>query len=936
MKKLIIFMLLACSCLFLLADIEDIQLDIGEQNIILGEQTTLPVQTSSLSGYGVISYELNIAYDTQKLTFLEIVKTNTLSANGMISVNEVNGILHIGAIFTNPLYGQGNLLNLKFSAQNPGLAEVNFVSAVMNTTSLMNLYGGSIYIENQPISASLSVGNYLLQTGSSFSLPIIATGLAGMNCISFQFKFRFDPAVINVISVNNSGSSSEGWEINNRTSSGLISVAGMGTMPITADGTLIFIDIEVLPTAITFSHLQLETVLFNTQPAVSVVDGRLDVYNLWNLYIEGELDIMAIHNNNPLFIWNVINSSATPFECEFQAGSDDNWEIAEYYASGWIENYTSQQLLNLVYGTALFARIRLRIGDFISPWQELAGHLIPLPGSAVCLSPLPNALNVILNPVLSWQSGLGDPPLGYRLYFGTNTPPSNIVNGTDLGLVTTWQPSSPLQYNIVYYWQIIPYNTYGEPSSCPIWSFTTHDANAIVQYPYLKDFYDGSVTSGGWTTFYSGSAGSNWRINTTNGISGSKCITVGRAPGTYWYISPAVINPNCGSALSFYIKDYSSNSTYDIVGENLEIMLSTTGSTPQNFTHCLLSLDNFAVTTSYISFTVDLTQFASQSIYLAFKRVSNNGNYLFIDNIQLEQYIPQITLNTSVLVFPTLKPGQTANANFSISNSGTGILSGNLIYPEGFFGVNSFSGNSNTIEVSYHPWSTGGGSYPLQITSSGGNTILYLQANCGEEIQPCESLTNSGYIDNNWQLSSAEKHNGSSSWTTISPEMYLISSWMQGGNGKGFGFWAKANSASSIAIYLNSTGYAIEQNYLYHSNIPLDNNWTYHRISFSDYIDLSVSVKLVCDSGIFIDDIDMSNFLAPQTPEVLITKTETVPTISWLPTFNCLSYNVYASSNLTDWSLISPANFQETLWVDNSQLEHRFFKVCGVNGKISE
>jgi len=152
-------MLLACSCLFLLADIEDIQLDIGEQNIILGEQTTLPVQTSSLSGYGVISYELNIAYDTQKLTFLEIVKTNTLSANGMISVNEVNGILHIGAIFTNPLYGQGNLLNLKFSAQNPGLAEVNFVSAVMNTTSLMNLYGGSIYIENQPISASLSVGS---------------------------------------------------------------------------------------------------------------------------------------------------------------------------------------------------------------------------------------------------------------------------------------------------------------------------------------------------------------------------------------------------------------------------------------------------------------------------------------------------------------------------------------------------------------------------------------------------------------------------------------------------------------------------------------------------------------------------------------------------------------------------------------------------------
>lgn len=932
MKKLIILMLLACSGLGLMAAVEDIQLDIGEQNITLGEQTTLPVQTSSLSGYGVISYELNIAYDTQKLTFLETVKTNTLSANGMISVNEVNGILHIGAIFTNPIYGQGSLLGLKFSAQSPGLAEVNFVSATMNTASLTNLIGGSIYVENQPISTSLSIGNYLLHPGSSLSLPLSANGLAGMNCISFQFNFSFDPAVINVTSINNSGSISEGWEISCRTSSGLISVAGMGTTPINADGTLISINIEVLPAATSFSPLQLQNVLFNTQPAVSVLDGRLDVYDLWNLHIEGESDIMAIHNNNPLFIWNVLSSSSTPYECEFQAGSDDNWDIAEYYSSGWIVNYTSQQLFNLIYGTSLFARIRLRIGDFISPWQELAGHLIPLPGPAVCLNPLPNTLNVILNPVLSWQNGTGDPPFGYRLYFGTNNPPNNIVNGTDLGLVTTWQPSSPLQNNTVYYWQIIPYNDYGEPSSCPIWSFTTYDANAIVQFPYLKDFNDGSISSGGWTTFYNGSSGSNWRINTTSGISGSKCITVGRATGTYWFISPAVINPNCGSALSFYLKDYSNNPTYDITGEDLEIMISTTGPTPQSFTQCLLSLDNFAVTSTYASFSVDLSQFANQSIYFAFKRVANNGNYIFIDNIQLDKYIPELTVNTSMLVFPTLKPGQTVNASFNISNSGTGILSGNLLFPEGFSGINSFTGNNNTIEISYHPLETGGGSYPLHISSNGGNIIISLQANCGEEIQPCESVNNTGFITTSWQLSSIEKHNGLTSWTANSPEGCLISSWMTGGVGKGIGFWAKANSESSIAVYLNSSGYSLEQNYLYHSSIAINNNWTYYRIPFSDYLGLSVSVKLVCNSGIFIDDIDMSNFLDPQPPEIEINNTDTGPVLSWLPGLNCLSYNIYTSDNLVDWALISPPNFSGTLWQENTPSEYKFFKVCGVNG----
>jgi len=145
MKKIIVLAILALALMGLSASISDIQLDIGELNTICGYEVTVPIVCSSLTGNGVISYELEISYDTARLDFIEPVKTSTLSANGMVSVNEVNGVLHIGAIFTNALYGQGTLLGLKFTAIFPGTADLLFDSAVMNTTSLTQLSGGAGY-----------------------------------------------------------------------------------------------------------------------------------------------------------------------------------------------------------------------------------------------------------------------------------------------------------------------------------------------------------------------------------------------------------------------------------------------------------------------------------------------------------------------------------------------------------------------------------------------------------------------------------------------------------------------------------------------------------------------------------------------------------------------------------------------------------------------
>lgn len=99
------------------------------------------------------------------------------------------------------------------------------------------------------------------------------------------------------------------------------------------------------------------------------------------------------------------------------------------------------------------------------------------PNPAVNVSPFDGAVNIAIDGTLNWTNDGGALPIGYRICFGTDgggiTPPANIENNTDLGLVTTYIPASPLSFNTTYYWMIIPYSDEGDATGNVIWSFTT-------------------------------------------------------------------------------------------------------------------------------------------------------------------------------------------------------------------------------------------------------------------------------------------------------------------------------------------------------------------------------------------------------------------------------------------------------------------------------
>lgn len=156
--------------------------------------------------------------------------------------------------------------------------------------------------------------------------------------------------------------------------------------------------------------------------------------------------------------------------------------------------------------------------------------VLDLPDCSVPVSPLSGASNVLIGTNLEWQGVTG--ATGYILYFGSNNPPTNIVNGTNLGNVTVFNPAADLSYSTVYYWKIVPYNANGSNTACSVWNFTTEPAPGGTTQLSYSDFEAGV---GIWTD------------------GGGDCARY--TAGTYASGGVAAMNiqDNSGTASSFYL-----------------------------------------------------------------------------------------------------------------------------------------------------------------------------------------------------------------------------------------------------------------------------------------------------------------------------------------------------------------------------------------------
>ncbi|MCW3102009.1 MAG: hypothetical protein JWO09_449 [Bacteroidetes bacterium] len=134
----------------------------------------------------------------------------------------------------------------------------------------------------------------------------------------------------------------------------------------------------------------------------------------------------------------------------------------------------------------------------------LTSAIPPAPNCATYTSPANGATGICnTSASLNWTApATGGTPTGYLLYFGTDAAATNIVNGTNIGNVLTYNPGA-LTASTTYYWKIVPTNGGGSASGCTIYSFTTNAGcypQATASYTACGGTYYDSNISGNYAS----------------------------------------------------------------------------------------------------------------------------------------------------------------------------------------------------------------------------------------------------------------------------------------------------------------------------------------------------------------------------------------------------------------------------------------------------
>lgn len=182
-------------------------------------------------------------------------------------------------------------------------------------------------------------------------------------------------------------------------------------------------------------------------------------------------------------------------------------------------------------------------------------------------------------------------------------------------------------------------------------TIVTNVVNATVtSFPWVEDFESVTLNSDnigefpvGWTTYadnvanYSQYAvyGQSWSIYNFGWEGKSAfCMTYtgSSSPCDRWMVTPQLVMPATG--------DYKLK--FDVYGsqynEKLTVLVSTTGNAKADFTQTIMPLTTLDAGDATKLF--DLSSYAGQSIYIAFKCTTTDGLYTVVDNVTVAELAP--------------------------------------------------------------------------------------------------------------------------------------------------------------------------------------------------------------------------------------------------------------------------------------------------------
>ncbi len=265
------------------------------------------------------------------------------------------------------------------------------------------------------------------------------------------------------------------------------------------------------------------------------------------------------------------------------------------------------------------------------------------PGCVSALSPVDQAVEVVELGSLNWGSTIG--ATGFNLSFGTDNPPTNILDNVDRA-DSLFYNYAGLTYGTTYYWQVTPYNNNGTATNCPVWSFTVRGDPTITSYPYTVDFEGGSIPTW-WTQDTNDDM--DWTLQTGSTSSSNTGPTADHTSGSGSYIyTEASGNLNMTANIETRPFDLTNNGYpvlafwYHMYGQsmgtlNIDVYSHTNNTWTDGF--FTISGDQGDQWTEQ---QVDLTTFVGQTVHIRFRGVTGDNYYsdMAIDDVSMLNLIP--------------------------------------------------------------------------------------------------------------------------------------------------------------------------------------------------------------------------------------------------------------------------------------------------------
>ena len=147
------------------------------------------------------------------------------------------------------------------------------------------------------------------------------------------------------------------------------------------------------------------------------------------------------------------------------------------------------------------------------------------PGATTLSAPANGTQNVDnRDVVLSWNKTLF--ATGYKLYVGTGSSDSNVLNGQDVGDTNSYAFTDNLEYATTYNWKVVAYNDKGDSQAyASAWSFTTMEDQTITELPWSESFEGDAFPPLGWRVL-SDNGYTEWDATNVGGYEGEQAAYV--------------------------------------------------------------------------------------------------------------------------------------------------------------------------------------------------------------------------------------------------------------------------------------------------------------------------------------------------------------------------------------------------------------------------